>query len=250
MNKAPLYSTLERSCEWLALRGVNRQPLGLLEDALEGRLQVFAAVPEGAYRGLVSTGAPSAEFMASLAEFAMHPEFEPVTPGRTFQINEGRRFKRGEMVAVSPDDCVQFLQTGEAHIREDGGQEWIDAGLPDELAILLKVLHIDAFWVRGCDLEAFANEVAPTPAPSASASAVVAPAPVARPLPHQRHQEAEILRVLRELGHDPRSLPRNTPGMAGPKAAAFGRLGWKKEKRGVFDKAWDRLRQAHDIADA
>jgi hypothetical protein len=92
---------------------------------------------------------------------------------------------------------------------------------------------------------------APTqPTPSASAPAVAVPAPVARPLPRQRHQEAEILRVLRELGHDPRALPRNTPGMTGPKAAAFGRLGWKKEERGVFEKAWDRLRRARDITDA
>ena len=87
-------------------------------------------------------------------------------------------------------------------------------------------------------------------APSASAPAASAPEPVKRPLQRQRHQEAEILRVLRELGHDPHALPRNTPGRAGPKAAAFGRLGWKKEERGVFDKAWERLRQARDIADA
>lgn len=87
-------------------------------------------------------------------------------------------------------------------------------------------------------------------APSASAPAAAAPEPVMRPLQRQRHQEAEILRVLRELGHDPHALPRNTPGRAGPKAAAFGRLGWKKEERGVFDKAWERLRQARDIADA
>jgi hypothetical protein len=92
---------------------------------------------------------------------------------------------------------------------------------------------------------------APTqPAPSTIAPAVAIPEPVVRPQQRQRHQEAEILRVLRELGHDPNALPRNTPGRAGPKAAAFGRLGWKKEARGVFDKAWDRLRLAREIADA
>jgi hypothetical protein len=88
------------------------------------------------------------------------------------------------------------------------------------------------------------------PMPTPSAPAVARPEPVAKTLPRQRQQEAEVLRVLRELGHDPHALPRNTPGRAGPKAAAFGRLGWRKEKRGVFDKAWERLRQTGEIVDA
>jgi hypothetical protein len=97
----------------------------------------------------------------------------------------------------------------------------------------------------------FSDHAQPVNHPSrASKPAVVVPESVARPLQRQQHQEAAILRVLRELGHDPHSLPRNTPGRAGPKAAAFGQLGWKKEERGVFDKAWDRLRQTRDIADA
>ena len=111
-----------------------------------------------------------------------------------------------------------------------------------------------ASTLRWCELSDFNDwlmrrKVKPL-TPSASAPAAAAPEPVMRPLQRQRHQEAEILRVLRELGHDPHALPRNTPGRAGPKAAAFGRLGWKKEERGVFDKAWERLRQARDIADA
>jgi hypothetical protein len=162
------FLTLQEASGWLMLRGIQKSPKGLIAAAMEGRLQVFAAVPEGACHGLISTGTPSAKFMASLAEFAVHPEFQPVTPGRTFQINEGREFKRGEMVAVSPDDCVQFLQTGEAHIRENGGQEWIDAGMPRDAAILMVVRDISAFRVKGCDLEAFADAVTPASAPSIS----------------------------------------------------------------------------------
>jgi hypothetical protein len=98
--------------------------------------------------------------------------------------------------------------------------------------------------------EAFGVSLDAAPAPSASAPAVAVPEPVAKPLQRQRHQETEILRVLREIGHDPHALPRNTSGRAGPKAATFERLGWRKEERGVFDKAWERLRQTRDIADA
>ncbi|SIQ85145.1 hypothetical protein SAMN05421778_10552 [Sphaerotilus natans] len=88
-------------------------------------------------------------------------------------------------------------------------------------------------------------------APSASASPAARPEAVAVPLQRQRHQEAEILRVLRELGRDPTALPRNDPGKAGPKAAVRQRLGhlpgWGVS---VFNKAWERLRESGDIKDA
>lgn len=156
------FMTLQEGAEWLVHRGVAKRPKGLIAAASECRIQIFAVVPEGAHHGFISP--PS------------------TTPqGRTFTFNVGHRFKRGEMVAVSPDDCVQFLQTGEAHIRDAGGQEWIDAGLPDEWGILLKVLHIDAFRVRGCDLEAFADAQTSTPTPVVSAPAVALPERVALP---------------------------------------------------------------------
>lgn len=156
------FMTLQEGAEWLVHRGVAKRPKGLIAAASEGRIQIFAAVPEGAHHGFISPSSTT-------------------TRGRTFTFNVGHRFKRGEMVAVSPDDCVQFLQIGTAYIRDAGGQEWIDAGLPDEMAILLTVSHIDAFRVRACDLEAFADTQTSAPACSASASAVALPEPVVAP---------------------------------------------------------------------
>lgn len=68
-----------------------------------------------------------------------------------------------------------------------------------------------------------------------------------RPLLQQRHQEQEILRVIRELGEDPKRLPKQKAGTAGIKAAVKGRLSFSES---VFKKAWERLRDAGDIADA
>jgi hypothetical protein len=58
------------------------------------------------------------------------------------------------------------------------------------------------------------------------------------PLQRQRHQESEILRVLHDLGYDPKSLPKNESGKKGVKADVRSRLIFPK---GVFDKAWERL---------
>ena len=68
-----------------------------------------------------------------------------------------------------------------------------------------------------------------------------------KPLLQQRHQEKEILRVIRELGEDPKRLPKQKAGTAGVKAAVKSRLSFSES---VFKKAWERLREAGDIADA
>lgn len=61
-----------------------------------------------------------------------------------------------------------------------------------------------------------------------------------RPLPAQRWQENEILRVIGELGHDPRKLPKNKPGKAGVKAEVRALLSFSPK---VFELAWERLRK-------
>jgi len=70
-----------------------------------------------------------------------------------------------------------------------------------------------------------------------------------RPLPQQRHQEQEVLRVIRELGYDPQQLPKQRAGTAGVKAAVKSQLK-QSLTEAVFKKAWERLRAAGDIADA
>ncbi|EIN00426.1 hypothetical protein WQE_15386 [Paraburkholderia hospita] len=71
--------------------------------------------------------------------------------------------------------------------------------------------------------------------------------PKSRPLARQRHQEDEILRVIRELGHDPKALPKRIPGQPWVKSAARDKLTGFGDK--VFDLAWERLRSAGDIAE-
>lgn len=60
-----------------------------------------------------------------------------------------------------------------------------------------------------------------------------------RPLPQQRHQEHEILRVLAELDVDPLAVPPWAPGAPRIKAQVRERLHYTKDQ---FNKAWQRLR--------
>lgn len=63
----------------------------------------------------------------------------------------------------------------------------------------------------------------------------------------QPRQEAEIKRVLGDLGYDLASLPKGGPGKPGPKKAARDKLPWMTKS--VFDKAWERLRSNGEIKD-
>lgn len=65
-----------------------------------------------------------------------------------------------------------------------------------------------------------------------------------RPTNHQPHQEAEILRAIRELGYDPKSLPKRDTGKRGAKATVREKLNFSES---VFNKAWERLRSSGDI---
>ena len=61
----------------------------------------------------------------------------------------------------------------------------------------------------------------------------------AQPIPRQRFQESEILRVISELGYDAQAIPKWKAGMPGAKAKVRKELTYSVS---VFDKAWDRLR--------
>jgi hypothetical protein len=69
-----------------------------------------------------------------------------------------------------------------------------------------------------------------------------------RPPLQQRHQENEILRVVRELGHNPKNLPKQKAGAPGVKATVRAKLKGLGSKK-VFDLAWERLRKSGEIAD-
>ncbi len=68
------------------------------------------------------------------------------------------------------------------------------------------------------------------------------------PLQRHRFQEAEILRVISDLGHCATKLPKNKPGRPGVKADV--RRKFPRWTDFVFKKAWERLRGSGDIADA
>jgi hypothetical protein len=187
-SKAPMCLTLEHACEWLGQRGVSLQPLALLEEAARGRIPIFAGIPEGAYSGPVGPSTTQPDELIEMLKLFGHDVAEAKN-WRKFSLVEGRRFRKGEMMPVTPDDCLQFLQTGEAHIYGQGGQEWIDAGLPDEWAVEMKVLDIEAFRVKGCDLEAFESVVAKTAATSASTQ----PAPVSEAVPTRERTVQEAI---------------------------------------------------------
>jgi len=65
------------------------------------------------------------------------------------------------------------------------------------------------------------------------------------PIPRQRHQEEAILRVIDELGYLAKALPKSKPGKKGVKAEVRANL--RCLLGTVFDKAWQRLRDRHEI---
>lgn len=70
-----------------------------------------------------------------------------------------------------------------------------------------------------------------------------------RPMPAQRFQEQEILRVINELKLDAKKLPVNKPGQPGVKSKVRGTLNDPMWTDSVFKHAWERLRKNGDISD-
>ena len=68
-----------------------------------------------------------------------------------------------------------------------------------------------------------------------------------KPLQRQRHQEQEILRVIKELGHSAKALPKREQGKSGIKREVRNFLPFSNK---VLDNAWQRLRDDGEIQDA
>jgi hypothetical protein len=114
---------------------------------------------------------------------------------------------------------------------------------------LLKASELDA-WLRAGPGYGFPPAAAPAAtvlAEDAAASLASTPEPVMRVKPPQAQeaQEAEILDVIRRLGHEPKQLPPRRAGKPWVKSEVWREIGvcqlFKSE--GVFNKAWDRLRK-------
>ena len=172
-------------------------------------------------------------------------EGEGVIWGQEYtHVANGHTEKRGNCTITAPDPLWSALAQygfGWEYLHKSGHGKF-NAGA---LAIRVE----DAARLFGPEVVA-----EPAVRPSASAPAGADPEPVAAPavavpapMPRQRYQEAEVLRVLRELGHDPAALPARPRGKPGAKAAAWRRLAGKKWSRGVFEKAWGRLRALGEV---
>jgi hypothetical protein len=70
--------------------------------------------------------------------------------------------------------------------------------------------------------------------------------PKERPLKQRVYQEEEVLRAIRELGHDPMALPKGARGRPGVKKEARSLL--SQFSRSIFDKTWMRLRSTGRLA--
>jgi len=121
---------------------------------------------------------------------------------------------------------------------------------PDAPTITLDDLRVSAAEIERLGSELAGTKTQPEPVVhQGEDEKLTLVQPVAAPIGRQRLQEAEILRVLRELEYDPKRLPRPPAGTPGPKAEA--RAALPKMTDSQFKKAWDRLRRDFgDIQDA
>lgn len=207
----------------------------LLRMAFAGELRMSAAIP-----GWVAPGVGDLVFYAappnsdsSDAKARASSRMSSITDGffrhlgmHDFQTlrNHGRLPLAGKVVRLPDPDGNEM--------------DWVIG--PEAPTITLGDLRVSANELRR--IQGVQANVAPTKAPEAPEASQSAPAPLGR----QRFQEAEILRVLRELGYDPMQLPRREAGKPGPKKDARAML--PKLTLKVFDKAWNRLRESGEIA--
>lgn len=68
-------------------------------------------------------------------------------------------------------------------------------------------------------------------------------------LSRMQQQEHAVLEIIKELGHNPKCLPVNTPGKAGVKAEVRKRLDGHPLFKGstIFEKTWERLRSRKEL---
>lgn len=136
---------------------------------------------------------------------------------------------------------------------------WPDAiGLPVGAATSEDVMN----WAlaEGIATESEVRALLDAPAPDAVIDALSDSAeasPVAGALQKGMAQEQAVLSALRDLSYDPKGLPARISGKPGPKSKAWAVLEKSRtadgkaqvSSRGVFDKAWERLRSSGEIAE-
>jgi len=172
---------------------------------------------------------------------------------RRWTVESGceRRAADWQMVPIGYESAFALLCDGNSAAVEFprasdpwNGEDGLCIDSPDTHVIV----SIDMLRVYARDLVCLAAELTSSAKTEQTASTEQHAHAAGAPLSRQRYQENEILRVLADLGYDPKQLPRPAAGTAGPKSEARARLSDMSTK--VFDKAWERLRSSGDIADA
>ena len=159
---------------------------------------------------------------------------------------------RWQLVPLYPIHAAQLMAAGNTFVGvvespdddySDGVHYALIEPLESEHEINLGMVRLKRAAIESI-LKAYSAAASPGTPESAKP-----PSPVAtRPLPAQRWQENEILRVIHELGYVAKALPKSEPGKKGVKAEV--RKIVPLNSTGIFDGAWERLRATGEIKDA
>lgn len=138
------------------------------------------------------------------------------------------------------------VRAGELTVRDQRTRVPYPADIPSNI--------LGMAVVTVADLRAFAQGLGVEVEEGGTAQQQAAPVDIGRGVkPPQAHQaqEAEVLRVLRELGYEPTRLPPRPAGKAWVKSEAWSKIGVCQlfASEGVFDKAWERLRGSGLVAE-
>lgn len=148
---------------------------------------------------------------------------------------------RADAECMYRDKLHSSIARGEVVARNHAGVR--SQGFPDDT--------VDAESLRtfAASLRISVRVEAPTAPERTSDEPQDAPA---KPVQRSAAQDAAILAAIRSAGHDPLNLPTNKPGRPGVKAAMRDALRSNPLFVGttVFPKAWDRLRERGELADA
>lgn len=171
----------------------------------------------------------------ALADVAVRNPHDPRDPyGVALDYSFELRQINGAAIAQRIDAAGQLSNltnpTTQIIVSEKLGEWLIEAGHP-ELAESLGL----------------ASQVQPVEA------ILLAPQPntVLPPKQRQAYQEEVVLQTIRQLGHDPQSLPKPPTGTAGIKRTVRDAVAADPKFNGTttFDKTWERLRKSGDIND-
>ena len=235
------WNTLDEAASWLSneLGNIALTARQVLELGVRGKAALHVVVPEGSipqpsggrfgllkdhYEGFVRLSSNDCHVLAGRGSVRFSSVDHPSDPNKSIKLNHSVELNLS-MLRISGDELRKIA----SEVRSRAKKRAV-ARAGTEQRVLIQP-------------EARQGLMGAEPVHAAAAS-VTAAAPLGR----QRHQENEMLRVLADLGYDPKQLPRPPAGSAGPKSEARAKL--PEMTRKVFDNAWERLRKFGDIADA